>query len=125
MEAKLADSPLRKQAVLTQAVVRTAGQLGLNQAQFAKVIGVSTATASRMFEGTHRLSPTGKPWELAVLLIRVFRSLDAIVAGRVEDLRAWFHSHNQALNGTPAQLVTEVAGLVNVMAYLDASRARI
>jgi hypothetical protein len=52
----------------------------------------------------------------------VFRSLDAIVGGRDNDMRAWLHSHNRAVNGTPAELMLSAEGLVRVLHYLDANR---
>ncbi len=110
--------------VLSKAAVRTAEQLGLSQARLAKVLGVSTATASRLVAGRYRLQADSKEWEFAVLLVRLFRSLDSIV-GTQEAARAWLNGENRALASKPIELMQTTEGLVRVVQYLDASRARI
>lgn len=112
-------------AVLSKAVVRAAERMKLSQAQLARALGLSPATASRLHAGTWRLSPDSKPWELAALLVRVYRSLDAITGGKLDAMRAWLHSDNTALGGEPAKLLGSVEGLIHVLHYLDASRSRI
>src|ERR1035437_3816421 len=68
-------------AVLTKATLRAAIQLGLTNKLLATVIGVSEATVSRMRSGDYLLQSGQKPFELAVLFVRLYRSLDAIVGG--------------------------------------------
>ncbi|MDP3294726.1 MAG: MbcA/ParS/Xre antitoxin family protein [Nevskia sp.] len=111
--------------VLSKAVVRAAGRLALSQVQLAKALGLSPATASRLNAGTWTLVPDSKPWELATLLVRVYRSLDAITGGKVDAMQAWLHSSNSALGGEPAKLLGSCEGLIHVLQYLDASRSRI
>jgi hypothetical protein len=89
------------------------------------VLGLSNATASRLAAGNWQLSPESKAWELAALLVRVYRSIDAITGGKTEAMRAWLHSPNDALGGVPAQRLASAEGLVDVLHYLDASRSRI
>ena len=112
-----------REAVLSKAAVSAAGILGLSQAKLAQILGVSTSTASRLHAGTYILSPEKKEWEFAVLLVRLFRSLDAIVGGVAEDARRWLNSTNHALaEQKPADLITSTEGLVRVVSYLDARR---
>ena len=66
-----------------------------------------------------------KPFELAVLFVRLFRSLDAIVGGDPQVSRAWLSNANEALDGRPVDKIRTVAGLLDVIAYLDARRARV
>ena len=110
-------------AVATKAVLRAAGRLGLSNKALARVIGVSEATVSRMGAGSYLLAPGDKPYELALLLIRLFRSLDAIAGGDEAVAAAWLRSENAALGGTPSTLIQSVSGLVHVLGYLDARRA--
>jgi len=112
-------------AVLSKAVVRASEKLELTQAQLARVLGLSTATASRLAAGSWQLAPGSKPWEFAALLVRIYRSLDAITGGKADAMRAWLHSGNTALGGEPARLITTTEGLIHVLHYLDASRSRI
>jgi len=112
-----------KAAVISKAAVNAAELLGLSQARLAQVLGVSTSTVSRLHTGTYLLSPEKKEWEFAVLLVRMFRSLDAIVGGIAEDARSWLNSNNHALaDKKPAELILSTEGLVRVVNYLDARR---
>lgn len=114
---------LNPAAVLTKALLRAADILGLNARTLARVIGVSEPTLSRMKRGDFVLEAGTKPFELAVLVVRLFRSLDAISGGEDAVSRSWMAGHNLALNGTPTDLITTVTGLVDVVSYLDANRA--
>lgn len=109
--------------VLTSATLRAAELLGVSQTRLALVIGVSPPTVSRMKSGAYLLAEERKEWSLAALFVRLYRSLDSIVAGRTEDARAWLHSANRAFDGkVPAALIGDVQGLVHVVDYLDAAR---
>ena len=110
----------RKKRVLSKAVVRAAGALGLSQGALAEIIGVSEASVSRMKDGGYMLGP--KEFELAALLVRVFRSVDAVLGGHEGNVRAWFGAHNSHLEGIPAVLVRRVEGLTRVARYLDFMR---
>lgn len=112
-------------AVLSKAAVRAAQRLGLTQAQLARILGLSTATASRLATGGWQLAAGSKPWELATVLVRITRSLDAITGGRVEAMQAWMHGDNAAFSMPPAQRMRVAEGLVDVLHYLDAARSRI
>jgi hypothetical protein len=109
--------------VLTKAVVRAADSLDVTARTLAGIIGVSEATVSRMRKGDFALEPGSKPFELAVLFVRLFRSLDAIVGGDETVARAWLKNANSALGGTPEERIRTIPGLVDAIAYLDARRA--
>ncbi|HXY76982.1 MAG TPA: antitoxin Xre/MbcA/ParS toxin-binding domain-containing protein [Steroidobacteraceae bacterium] len=111
--------------ILSRATVRAARFLDLAQAELAGVIGVSTATLSRLANGRRQLEPGTKPWQLAALFVRLFRSLDAIVGSDDLAARAWLRSDNRALGGVPLELIRDPAGLVRTVDYLDAARARL
>ena len=109
-------------AVLTTALRRAADRLAIPNSVLARSIGLSESTVSRLRRGDYVLQPGHKSFELAVLVVRLYRSLDAIVA---EDATAtaWLKSFNTALGGEPIRLLQSVSGLVNVIAYLDSRRA--
>src|SRR6201984_2466487 len=86
-------------AVLSRAMVRAARFLAIAQADLAEVIGVSAATLSRLANGQKHLEPGSKPWQLAALFVRLFRSLDAIVGSDDVAARARPRSANRALGG--------------------------
>jgi predicted transcriptional regulator len=109
--------------VLTRSARRAAELLDLTQKDLARVVGLSPATISRL---PHRpLDPGAKEGELAILFIRMFRSLDALVGGDVESARKWLHAENTHLSGVPAQMIQTVTGLVDVVEYLDAMRGKV
>src|SRR3569833_1274326 len=94
---------------LTKAVLRAADIMGLNQATLAKVLGISPASISRERGGDYLLNPAGKEWELAMLLVRLIRGLDAIKARDEAALRSRLDSYNTALNDKPRSLRTQAA----------------
>jgi hypothetical protein len=112
-------------AVVTKASLRAASVLQIPQKALSRIIGVSEASVSRMSAGTYGVTPGEKPFELAVLFVRLFRALDAMTGGDEEVARAWVRSPNLALGDTPLTLMQSVTGLVHVVAYLDARRARV
>jgi putative toxin-antitoxin system antitoxin component (TIGR02293 family) len=111
--------------ILSRAVVRAAHLLELSQREIAAILGVSEATASRLFAGKYRLAPERtKEWELARLFLRFYRSLDALW-GHEASAHAWLTSPNLALNARPLDLLVSIEGLVRVVNYLDAARSRL
>jgi DNA-binding XRE family transcriptional regulator len=122
----IADSELvGSQRTLTSAVLKASGFLGVSQSELASILGVSSATVSRMSAERYLLQPDRKEWQLAILFIRLFRSLDSITGGRDDLSRAWLRSHNRSLSAVPASLLGDVESLVRVVHYLDASRAAV
>lgn len=110
-------------AVLTRAALRAAEHLGMTNKALANVIGVSEATVSRMRGGDYTLQRGQKSFELAVLFLRFYRSLDAIVGGDHAVASAWLKNRNTALNAEPLTSIQTVPGLMNAIHYLDARRA--
>ena len=108
---------------ITKAVLRAAERLGMSNKIIGSIVGLSEASVSRMGGGGYALRPGEKPFELSVLFVRLYRSLDAMTGGDDAVARAWLRNENTALGGTPLTLVQSIQGLVNVIAYLDARRA--
>ena len=115
--------PSSQGKVVTKAVMAAVERLGLNAARTADILGLSAPTISRMKRLDFILEPGSKPFELAVLLIRVFRSLDAITGGDEAVARDWLRQNNLALSAVPAEKLTTITGLIDVLSYLDARRA--
>jgi hypothetical protein len=110
-------------AVVAKATFRAAEQLKIPNRLLARIIGLSEASMSRASRGASALDPESKPFELALLFIRLFRSLDAIVGGDAPTAAAWLRADNLALGAKPIDLIQRVPGLIDVIAYLDARRA--
>ncbi|MHB0952848.1 MAG: antitoxin Xre/MbcA/ParS toxin-binding domain-containing protein [Allorhizobium sp.] len=122
-QVETAPQAVSEGVVVTKAVVSAAERLGLSARALASVLGVSEASVSRMKRLDFTLERGTKPFELALLFIRVFRSLDAIAGGDEAVARAWLRNANTALGGVPADKIATVSGLTDVLAYLDARRA--
>jgi hypothetical protein len=118
-----APTPASDAALVTKAAIRAADKLRINSKVLAGIIGVSEATVSRMKNGKHALEAGGKPFELAVLLVRLYRSLDALIGGDDVAASAWLSNANTVLGAAPIELIQSVSGLMNVIQYLDARRA--
>lgn len=112
-----------REVVLTKAVLRAAKALGLKNAELAAILGLSPAGITRMRQGKLWLKEESKEYELAVLLVRLYRSLYALLGGDENVMRAWLRAENAALGGVPAERVRRVTGLVDAVAYLDSRRA--
>ena len=116
----------RPDLTVSKAAIRAADFLGLTQSDMAEVLGLSRATASRLANGTYHLGPARKrEWEMALLFIRMFRSLDALL-GHGSQARTWLTGPNTALGGRrPLDDIKTVEGLVQVVQYLDAVRGKV
>jgi uncharacterized protein (DUF2384 family) len=112
----------RPAAVLGKALIRAAAALGLKQAEVAAVVGASAASVSRTFSAGRGIDPDSAEGRLALLFVRVFRSIDALVGGDGAKARLWLDAENRHLGGRPRRLLGTAQGLVHVAEYLDAMR---
>ena len=123
--ARSQPEPVADGAVVTKAAMRAAARLELPNRSVARILGVSEATVSRMGAGTYLLKTDDKAFELALMFLRLFRSLDALSGGDEQTSRAWLRNENVALGGVPVALIESLSGMINVVGYLDARRARV
>ena len=125
MSVALAVEAPREGRVMGKAVCRAADLLGVRGAGLGRVLGLSDATVSRLKAGEFELDPGSKAFEIAVLFVRLFRGLDAIVGGDVQAARSWMTTENTVLGGTPAAMIATISGLMQTVQYVDARRARV
>lgn len=111
--------------ILTKAVLRASRELGLQNKELAAIIGCSNPSISRMSTGAYVLEEGSKPFELAALLVRVFRSLDTIAGSDPDYVKAWIRNENTALHAKPIDALKTIHGLTEVLYYLDSRRARV
>ncbi|MBV1774574.1 DUF2384 domain-containing protein [Burkholderiaceae bacterium DAT-1] len=113
------------EVVLTKALLNTAKKLDLNQAQLSRILGVDPSTVSRMARGASTLRSTGKEWDAATTLIRIYRSLGGLLDGNESLMLGWFQSLNHDFGKSPCEAVLESAGgIYRVCDYLDSLRGR-
>lgn len=126
MSVAVAETTPDESAVVSKALFRAAESLGLSSADLAEIIGTSESTLSRIRNGKRDPIPLGsKEGELALLFLRVFRSLDALVGGDEAHAKAWLHANNHHVGGVPLRRMKKIEGLVDVAEYLDAMRGTI
>ncbi len=111
--------------VLSEAVARVADCWKLTNAQLGAVLGLSPATASRLRSGGFRLDGSSKAFELGQYLVRLFRSLDALMGSDDAASISWLGTVNLDLDGRPIDLIRTVRGLSDVADYVDDHRARV
>jgi hypothetical protein len=117
--------PLSKEAVATKAFFKAAEILELNQKDISILLGPSTPTISRMVSKNQPIALDKKEGEIALIFLRVYRSLSSLFAGDEANMKAWFCAHNTYLNGIPKDLIKSIGGLIHVSEYLDALRGKI
>jgi len=118
VETNLAKRPDARR-VLTSALVGAGKELGLTQADLGAVVGRDRTAVSR-----GQLDPDSKAGELALLLIRAYRALFALVGGDRVAMRHWMCTENLHTGGVPSEQIRSVQGLSRVVAYLDAIRGK-
>lgn len=115
----------RERAVATKAMFQAAQRLELTGAELAQILGTSEATISRMKQGQKTLAQGEKEWELAVLFLRMYRSLNSMAGPELTNVRAWLNSDNVHLRAIPRALLQSIEGLVRTVQYLDAMRGKL
>ena len=122
-----------KKRVLNKALMRAAERLNLSRQELSAIIGPSESSLSRLFnEAKNRsanqanffLDPNSKEGQLAILLLRLYRSLDVLFGGNEKQCQLWLRSENTHLQGVPIELIKKIEGLIFVIQYLDAMRGK-
>ncbi|MBN9504767.1 MAG: DUF2384 domain-containing protein [Altererythrobacter sp.] len=120
-----ADLEAEDDRILTTAVSRIADFWGLTNAKLGAVLGLSAATVSRLRSGQAKLDPASKSFEAGQFLLRLFRSLDALLGSDDQAARSWLATRNLDLGARPIDLIDSFKGLITVCDYVDAHRARV
>ncbi len=113
-----------KKRVLTKALLRMIERLDLSRKELSAVIGRSEPSLSRIYTKSFYIDPATKEGQLAVLLLRLYRSLDTLFGGNTKQCQTWLRSNNKHLNNTPINLIQSIEGLVFTIQYLDAMRGK-
>lgn len=109
---------------LCKALFKAMGYLGLKQSALGQVIGLDRSSITRLKQrGT--LNPDSKAGELATYVVRIFRSLFALLGDNEATIRHWMTTYNHHLNSRPDELIQQAQGLVQVMGYLDSMRGKV
>ena len=110
--------------VLAKAVGNLLNDIKISKSDFSEIIHQSPNTVTRIFKN-QSLDPKSAPGELALLLIRVYRSLFALNGGNKNAMIHWLNTHNYHIQGVPITEMKSITGLVKVVNYLDAMRGKV
>ena len=105
--------------VLAEAALNAASAIGLSQAQLGQLIG---RNRTRLRES---IRVDNKAGEYAVLVVRIYRSLYALMDGNPAHMKHWMVTHNHGTRGIPRDQMQTLIGLVEVVNYLDAIRGKV
>ena len=117
--AKAQEQSIDDRAVLSKSLLNAGKAFGMSQAEIGQVIGKDRTSIAR------GIDPKSKAGELALLLIRCYRSLYVLVGGNSDDIKHWMHTKNRHTGGIPVKQVQTVQGLNHVVEYLDAMRGKV
>lgn len=109
--------------LISKAMLNAAKRLNMTNAELSAVVGISESKLSRMNNNEAVIAKTGKEYELALLFIRLYRSLDSITGGDSKTITSWIRNHNTALKEVPSTRIKSLEGLIDVLHYLDSRRA--
>lgn len=108
-----------KSAVLGRSLLAAAEELGVSKAEIGAIIGRDRTTIYR-----NGVDPDSKPGELALMFIRIYRSLYALMGGDRDNMRHFLRTENRGTHGVPVEQLRQIQGMVTVCTYLDAMRGR-
>jgi len=110
--------------ILSHAVAEVARHLEINSTELGVIIGISQSSASRLMRDEISIRERTKEWELAALLVRLYRGLYSIVGSNNQLAKDWLKSRNLAFgNEAPLVVIKQASGLVHACDYIDAHRA--
>jgi membrane protein required for beta-lactamase induction len=112
---------LGKSLVLRKALQRAGEELGLSAQETAQAIGKSRT----FFEQARAQSRIDRHTQLMMaLVLRLHRSLSALVGDDIELMRHWIATANRHMGDIPRQQLQDPEQLVEPVQYLDAMRGR-
>jgi hypothetical protein len=114
-----------KKIILRKALIRMAEYLCLSRRELCCILGLSEASLSRLYDEKRYIDPSSKEGEIAIILLRLYRSLDVLFGGNQKQCQLWLRSENQHLGAIPATMIQSIQGLNTTMQYLDAMRGKI
>lgn len=106
--------------VLGKALFNAASALGISKTDAAQIVGRERTGISR--DG---IDPKSKSGELALMFVRVYRGLYAVVGGDRDNMKHWVSTENDAFGQAPRDMMNTCEGLARVVMYIDAIRGKV
>ena len=111
----------KKKMILAKVVLAAAERLGLAQDQLALILSIDSVKTLTSLE----LDPTSKQGEIALTLIRITTSLDALTGGDTARMQHFMKSPNKLMNGIPIEQIQNPQGLASVLQSVEGLRAKL
>lgn len=109
--------------VVAKALINLKEELSLSSETVGQIIGADASTVFRI--GKNLDMKENKVFEGALLLVRVYRSLYALLGGDKSAMTHWLTTPNLDFNEQrPIHYMKSLVGLVDVVQYLDAMRGQ-
>lgn len=110
--------------VLASTLKNLQAQFGWSQERMASTLFVHRNQLQKLYN--YGIDPSCVQGQIAVMLIRIFRGLVALIGNDCKNLCHWLNTKNKAFNDdTPQEKLSSLEGMVSVMQYLDAMRGKI
>ena len=106
--------------VLAAAFLNAGKELGLKQLVLERIIDRDRSSINRS-----GIDPNTKSGELALLLVRIYRSLFVLMGGNSVQMKHWMKTLNLHTGGVPADQILCIPDLVKIVGYLDAMRGKV
>jgi len=90
---------LTEEKVLAKAFANAGKALGVSQTALGLIIGKDRSNFR------NGIDPRTKSGELALLFIRCYRSLFALVGGQLKDMQHWMQTENSHTGGVPSEQI--------------------
>ena len=116
-----ATSGIHENVLLRKALQRAGEELGLTAQETAQAIGKSR-TFFEQGRAQGRIDPHTR--QMMALVLRLHRSLSALVGDDPTLMRHWLDTANRHVGGIPRQQLQDPVQLVELVQYLDAMRGR-
>ncbi|WP_138437944.1 MbcA/ParS/Xre antitoxin family protein [Marinobacter shengliensis] len=120
MTAVINENEVNDRKLLGEALFNAADFLGISRGEAASIIGRERSGINR--DG---IDPKSKPGELALMFIRVYRGLYALVGGDKDNMQHWIATDNEYFGMPPKDMMASCQGLVQVVMYIDAIRGKV
>ncbi|HHF7349973.1 TPA: antitoxin Xre/MbcA/ParS toxin-binding domain-containing protein [Legionella feeleii] len=115
----------QNEIVLTKAICNLSKFYSFTGKDLSDIIGISESSVTRLNQGKKFISPHTKEGEMALLLVRIYRSLNAMLGNNHEKAKAWLNSKNRYFQNKPIEEMKTIPGLISVLNYLDAMRGKL
>ena len=111
----------KQKMILAKAVLAAAERLGLTQDQLALILNIDSVKKLTSLE----LDPTSKQGEIALTLIRITTSLDALTGRHTAWMQHFMKSPNKLMSGIPIEQIQNPQGLASVLQLVEGLRAKL